>query len=51
MHNITLDTLRQLLKQYMNVKKSWQKCSVTERITLTAGNLFTKVNYYCEHSL
>jgi len=29
-------------------KKILAKCSVTERITLTAGNLFTKVNYYWE---
>lgn len=29
-------------------KKILAKCSVTERITLTAGNLFTKVNYHCE---
>lgn len=48
MDNITLDTRSQLVKQYMNVKKILAKCSVTERITLTAGNLFTKVNYHCE---
>lgn len=32
----------------MNVKKILVKCFVIEWIMLIVGNLFIKVNYYCE---